>query len=178
MLYHFYGGITIQGWLFALYYFTRVKGLMISIRTAIEKDMDVWTWKYYHSRKGKLPLVDGWGQSLSLPIGAGRRIWWIRSRGQWCRAGNGVLPVVLILISTHNYGLLQNHTKAIVSLLMHMCCTVGETIHVGTHTHTTIQKGKYCIPKTGLQTMYSVSSCIVDCGWGLVSTGWNLWQYA
>lgn len=56
----------------------------------------------------ELPLVGSWCKPLPLSVGAGRRIWWIRSRGQRHRAGDGVLSVVLILISTHYYCLLQN----------------------------------------------------------------------
>lgn len=50
----------------------------------------------------------------------------------------------------------------------------GETTPVRMSANTHLHKGKYCILKTGLQTMCRVSSCTVGRSLGLISTGCDL----
>lgn len=141
-----------------------------------------------HSRWSELPLVGGRCQPLPLPVGAGRRIWWIRSRGQRRRAGVlcGVLSVVLILISTHDHCLLQNITSGqcyYISICWRQldiyysifAIQVGKGLiqkhngHLWECQHTQVHTSKCCILKW-VYGLYWISPCIVGGALGLIMT--------
>lgn len=56
-----------------------------------------------------IPLGAGGCEPLSLPLRTGRGLWGVESRWQRGWAGDGVLSVVLVLISTHQHCFLQQN---------------------------------------------------------------------
>lgn len=87
----------------------------------------IWIWLLWCCRRSELPLVGSRRQNLPFPIGTGRKIRWIRSRRQWHRAGDGILSVVLVLVSANKDCILQN-------MLLNYCLPTNSIVVVNMQT--------------------------------------------
>lgn len=126
----------------------RVCGAQWSIYILEEEELNTVTvgrsviWICDAVGKSELPLVGSRRQNLPFSIRTGRKIRWIRSRRQWHRAGDGILSVVLVLVSANKDCILQN-------MLLNYCLPTNSIVVVNRQT-----VSKTCGPFVGISRYF------------------------